>query len=607
MFKRVFCLMLTVIICLSAFILPASADYDDFDFGSIDNSYDPYSLYTEIEDSTCENMFTPDSYNFFIVQTGKRSLTARDYSCAYITLAAPKSVKDIYFYRDESTGILYYYLDNGVQYYINSYGLISQHINDPKPEQDYTRLRYFSQSYFERGSKTGGGYENKNRVTELFGSNSSSPYPVIVRNDFNLKNPDGSNLGGSDFSYSLVTEDNINCSFVVETGLSGSYKASFSVYCGDVSSVAGSHSPVHSDNDSYANIAQNGDYILAYYNSQAYQDGLSFEAYLVSDEFKNRYSVDVVYNRPDGNLKIGNAVSYAFTNTFPATHEFNLHDFYSEYSYRLKDYDSITVWIEVTSNGSSSVLDTHAFNLLLSEDGELLGVADSDEPFSKKKDYIPMPSLDDYFNDFPDFPELEEFPDMPTWDSEHPLDSIWNLIKWVGQCIITPFKNLWLILKWLVSTLIYCITETARYLRDCLWTIIQNIGIALYNLVCDLKSIFKFLFVPNSAILSSYVSAYKDKLGNKFSFYEEIVTFFRQFVSNLTENTSAPEWRFTWKDQELLAVDFSGVSGVIGTVKDIILAISWIVFLRYIFKSLPSIIGSVPSDQTFAVVHSNYS
>lgn len=129
--------------------------------------------------------------------------------------------------------------------------------------------------------------------------------------------------------------------------------------------------------------------------------------------------------------------------------------------------------------------------------------------FDDKKEYEDFPDIEDYFQHPPEFPDLEPFPDFPGWDSDHPWESLKDILLWIGQCIITPFKNLWLILKWIVSTIVYYLTEIIRYLKDCFLVLVHNIGVALYNLMVDLKSLFKYLFIPKAVTIKNL---FKEKL-----------------------------------------------------------------------------------------------
>lgn len=128
---------------------------------------------------------------------------------------------------------------------------------------------------------------------------------------------------------------------------------------------------------------------------------------------------------------------------------------------------------------------------------DLLNLSDSDSEalFSDKKDYLDLPDIHDYITDFPEFPE---------WDSEHPLDSIWAIVKWCGQCIIVVGKNLWGLMRWFKDTFV---------------TLIKNLGIALYNLVVDIRRLLAYLFVPKSTNVESIVK-------KKFPSFDKVIKAF---------------------------------------------------------------------------------
>lgn len=122
--------------------------------------------------------------------------------------------------------------------------------------------------------------------------------------------------------------------------------------------------------------------------------------------------------------------------------------------------------------------------------------------FSDKKDYLDYPDIMDYMEDFPPFPE---------WDSEHPWESIWNIVKWVGECILVLGHNFIGFFKWL---------------WECLKITIQNLGIMLYNLVVDIRRLLIYLFVPSKVIL-------KKSVEEKCPIFSDLILNFKNaFYSN---------------------------------------------------------------------------
>lgn len=104
---------------------------------------------------------------------------------------------------------------------------------------------------------------------------------------------------------------------------------------------------------------------------------------------------------------------------------------------------------------------------------------DSDDGvFSEKWDYPEWPDTSDYFNDQPEF---------PGFDPEHPIESIWNIVKWVGQLII------------------YNLSEVCRLIKDYIVTSIKMVIVALHNLIVDFKNLLTYLFVPDNKNMEKIV------------------------------------------------------------------------------------------------------
>lgn len=177
------------------------------------------------------------------------------------------------------------------------------------------------------------------------------------------------------------------------------------------------------------------------------------------------------------------------------------------------DYTTCTAFLDVIDPSKDNKVIEH---ITMS----LADAVPEDGMFDHKKEYEDFPDPSDYFNDAPAFPDLEPFPDFPGWDGDHPWESLKEILLWIGNCILTPFKNLFLILKWLVSTIVYYICESIRYLKDCFLVLVHNIGVALYNLIVDLKALIKYLFVPKAAkiknIFSEKLPIY-DQLADAFN------------------------------------------------------------------------------------------
>lgn len=105
--------------------------------------------------------------------------------------------------------------------------------------------------------------------------------------------------------------------------------------------------------------------------------------------------------------------------------------------------------------------------------------------YTVKRDYEDFPDIHDYIEDFPD---VEDF--LPEGEDPGVIDWILAYIKWIGACVKTLGNNFIGFFKWL---------------KDCVPVAWKNLGIALYNLVCDLKSLLLYLFKPKTKSIKSMV------------------------------------------------------------------------------------------------------
>lgn len=138
------------------------------------------------------------------------------------------------------------------------------------------------------------------------------------------------------------------------------------------------------------------------------------------------------------------------------------------------------------------------------------------EPFSEKKDYEEFPSLSDYIDT--DFPDIRDY---VNFDMFHDLDGIADFVKAVVEFLWNAFTGffrwLWAALKFVFFNLL----GVFEWLGKCLWTMIKNIGIGLYNLVVDLKKLVTYLFVPNAKDLNVAIES-------KFPAYAKLRKAFQQ-------------------------------------------------------------------------------
>ena len=105
--------------------------------------------------------------------------------------------------------------------------------------------------------------------------------------------------------------------------------------------------------------------------------------------------------------------------------------------------------------------------------------------FSVRKDYKDFPDIKDYIENFPD---TEDF--LPEGEDPGPIDWILAYFKCVIACIKTFGNNFIGFFRWL---------------KDCFAVAFDNLAIALYNMVCDLKTLFLYLFKPKTKSIKSMV------------------------------------------------------------------------------------------------------
>ena len=143
----------------------------------------------------------------------------------------------------------------------------------------------------------------------------------------------------------------------------------------------------------------------------------------------------------------------------------------------------------------------------------VLSGGNGDDMYDEKLDYLPLPDYSDYvdWTDWPDFPSLTPFPSYPGFDPDHPWESLFHILEWIGQCLLVPFQNLFAILQWvaeLIKEFGSKLGHTFLWLKDVFWVLIQNIGIALHNLVVDIRALLMRLFVPRKFIIDTYLNKY---------------------------------------------------------------------------------------------------
>lgn len=124
------------------------------------------------------------------------------------------------------------------------------------------------------------------------------------------------------------------------------------------------------------------------------------------------------------------------------------------------------------SSGSWTVLKSYHYNY-----GDLIeNVMGS---FTVKKDYVDFPNIHDYIEGFESWDDVA----ADCADENGKYNVIEVGLKWIGRNVIHFANNFIGFFKWIFA---------------CIPVVWENLTIALYNLVCDLKSLVIYLFNPKS-------------------------------------------------------------------------------------------------------------
>lgn len=320
---------------------------------------------------------------------------------------------------------------------------------------------------------TQGNYSsNQDDMIYIFGFDKSKEYANVSQFSFS-----------SSSSFIYFSNADIGCSFHYWSGYSSefySFSSGFSTLQYDYSSTGrwncDSQIPIYFKDEPVISSKTSFDLNVDYdkdYNCNISVTTNDKEEYLVGFGLVNPdYShIEYSFFESDGRYFLSSSQSVNVS--------FNAKDFYDTCQDYSNYSDNLTIVATIYKPIDNDTLEVFK---LLTKEININEILEQDNGlFSEKKDYIPLPSLDDYVEDFPDFPE---------WDGEHPIDSIWNIVKWVGECLVIVGKNLIGFFKWLGT---------------CIWVIIQNIGIALYNLVVDLRRLVIYLFVPSQSEINDVI------------------------------------------------------------------------------------------------------
>lgn len=119
--------------------------------------------------------------------------------------------------------------------------------------------------------------------------------------------------------------------------------------------------------------------------------------------------------------------------------------------------------------------------------------------FTVKKDYVDFPDISDYMEDFESWDDVAL--DCADEDGEYNIIEVG--FKWIGRNVLHFAHNFVGLFKWLF---------------DCVPILWENLTIALYNLVCDLKELFLYLFKPKSKSIYAMACERIPALTSLFNF-----------------------------------------------------------------------------------------
>ena len=119
--------------------------------------------------------------------------------------------------------------------------------------------------------------------------------------------------------------------------------------------------------------------------------------------------------------------------------------------------------------------------------------------FTVKKDYVDFPDMSDYIEDFESWDDVAA--DCADEDGEYNIIEVG--FKWIGRNVMHFAHNFVGFFRWLF---------------DCVPILWENLTIALYNLVCDLKELFLYLFKPKSKSIYAMACERIPALTSLFNF-----------------------------------------------------------------------------------------
>lgn len=178
--------------------------------------------------------------------------------------------------------------------------------------------------------------------------------------------------------------------------------------------------------------------------------------------------------------------------------------------------------------------------------------------FTVKKDYVDFPPIDDYIESMPDFDDyLAEI----GGDDPGIIDYVKAGFKYIGGCIGVFCHNFVGFFKWL---------------WDCIPILWENLTIALYNLVCDIKELAIYLFKP--------------KIKSIYQMATERIPSFNLFINSFGKNSVADLPSFTLFGTKF-SLNLADYDINFSFFRSISTVIFYVLFGYFIFKLLFKIFG----------------
>ena len=178
--------------------------------------------------------------------------------------------------------------------------------------------------------------------------------------------------------------------------------------------------------------------------------------------------------------------------------------------------------------------------------------------FTVKKDYVDFPDMDDYLEDYESWEDvaLDE-----TGGEGGFYNNVVVLFKWVGRNLMHFGHNFVGFFKWLI---------------DCIPVLWENLTIALYNLVCDLKELALYFVNP--------------KTKSIYAMTCERIPSFSLLVDSFKNNNSSDLPSFTFFGTKF-SLNFSDYDIDFSFIRNILTILFYLLFGYFVFKLIFKIFG----------------